>query len=451
MSVTATGYDEEEKRQLKEAVESLKQYNGGLVTETTHLVAPADADNSNKYISAVERGLHIVSPWWLLESASAGRWLEEGPFSGVFRGVVMAATGFAADDRTALRRAVAAGGGRFSEQLVRGRDADADAARFHAQRVTHLVACAPEGPKFEAAKEWGIPVVKVDWVRACARGGSYQPPQHFGFSRKEEGERRAWNSTTIAALPNSAVFAGCRICLVGFDDDDDDDDDDDNSSSRKSHGSTYGGGGGRGGGSGSAHVQEQQQQGNSSSGGTDAAAEQAAAASGPPTPKLTREMMMALDAVEGDAFFCFTNLMAELRDHFCSKLDHTNVGISAKVKKMERLINAKDAEVGRLLTNLKVSPTFYGFRWITLLMTQEWELPDVLRLWDTLLSDPRRFEFLTYFCVATVLSIRNELLQEDDFAFAVKALQRFDARVPMEHLLRSAHILYAQDFPSHTM
>ena len=191
--------------------------------------------------------------------------------------------------------------------------------------------------------------------------------------------------------------------------------------------------------------------GNSSSGGTDAAAEQAAAASGPPKPKLTQEMMMALDAVEGDAFFCFTNLMAELRDHFCSKLDHTNVGISAKVKKMERLINAKDAEVGRLLTNLKVSPTFYGFRWITLLMTQEWELPDVLRLWDTLLSDPRRFEFLTYFCVATVLSIRNELLQEDDFAFAVKALQRFDARVPMEHLLRSAHILYAQDFPSHTM
>ena len=71
------------------------------------------------------------------------------------------------------------------------------------------------------------------------------------------------------------------------------------------------------------------------------------------------------------------------------------------------------------------------------------ELPDVLRLWDNLLSDPRRFEFLTYFCVATVLSIRNELLQEDDFAFAVKALQRFDARVPMEHLLRSAHILYA--------
>ena len=127
VSVTATGYDEEEKRQLKEAVESLGgEYNGGLVTETTHLVAPADADNSNKYISAVERGLHIVSPWWLLESASAGRWLEEGPFSGVF-GSCGGGHGFRGGrpHGAATRRRRRRGA---SEQLVRGRDADADAA-----------------------------------------------------------------------------------------------------------------------------------------------------------------------------------------------------------------------------------------------------------------------------------------------------------------------------------
>ena len=38
-----------------------------------------------------------------------------------------------------------------------------------------------------------------------------------------------------------------------------------------------------------------------------------------------------------------------------------------------------------------MSPSFYGFRWLTLLMTQEFDLPDVLRLWDSLLSDSRRF------------------------------------------------------------
>ena len=48
-------------------------------------------------------------------------------------------------------------------------------------------------------------------------------------------------------------------------------------------------------------------------------------------------------------------------------------------------------------------------------------MPDVMRLWDTLLTDRNRFTFLTYFCVAVVLSIRNELIEKNDFAFCVKA------------------------------
>ena len=136
---------------------------------------------------------------------------------------------------------------------------------------------------------------------------------------------------------------------------------------------------------------------------------------------------------------------SELRDHFCSKLDHTNVGISYKVKVMEQLIQRKDAEVAKLLRRLRVSPTFYGFRWITLLMTQEFDLPDVLRLWDSLLSDTRRFDFLIYFCATMVLAIRDDLLQANDFAFAVKALQRYENRVPMHALLAQAVELYRAD------
>ena len=126
----------------------------------------------------------------------------------------------------------------------------------------------------------------------------------------------------------------------------------------------------------------------------------------------------------------------------CSKLDHTAVGISPRWRGWRSCAKTPCARCCRL----KVSPTFYGFRWITLLMTQEWELPDVLILWDSLLADRMRFNFLLYFCVATVLSIRDELIAKDDFAFAVKALQRFDARVPMHALLKKARALYAEDY-----
>lgn len=164
-----------------------------------------------------------------------------------------------------------------------------------------------------------------------------------------------------------------------------------------------------------------------------------------PAADVSPALLSALDDIEADAFFCFTNLMAEIRDHFCSKLDHTELGITAKITRMEKLIEAKDPELGRMLKRLRVAPTFYGFRWITLLSTQEWDLPDVLHLWDSLLADPHRFDFLLYFCVATVISIRDDLLENDDFAFAVKALQRFDGRVPMHALLHRAHAYYSED------
>lgn len=37
---------------------------------------------------------------------------------------------------------------------------------------------------------------------------------------------------------------------------------------------------------------------------------------------------------------------------------------------------------------LQVNPQFYAFRWITLLLTQEFDFLDCLRLWDSLLSNP---------------------------------------------------------------
>ena len=148
------------------------------------------------------------------------------------------------------------------------------------------------------------------------------------------------------------------------------------------------------------------------------------------------------EAVEADTFFCFTNLMAEVRDHFCSKLDHTELGITAKISELEVLLKQTDPELAAMLERLRVSPTFYGFRWITLLMTQEFDLPDVLRLWDSLLADSRRFTFLNYFCATMVLSIRDELLQANDFAYTIKALQSYGNAVPLETLLARALRLY---------
>lgn len=141
---------------------------------------------------------------------------------------------------------------------------------------------------------------------------------------------------------------------------------------------------------------------------------------------------------------------------------------------------------------LQIDPQFYAFRWITLLLSQEFPLPDVVRIWDTLLSDPagrcaqgggharrrrrrrvagrfrsadgraagsrlqgrgspvhphdpprppcraapRRMDCLLRVCLAMLLAVRAQLLA-GDFAANVKLLQRYPS-CDVDVLLRAA-------------
>jgi len=136
-------------------------------------------------------------------------------------------------------------------------------------------------------------------------------------------------------------------------------------------------------------------------------------------------------------FFCFTNLMGEIKDSFVKTLDHSKVGIRQKILDLNNILRVKDFELWEDLENKQLSPEFYSFRWLTLLLSQEFELPDVLRLWDSLLSDQFRFEYLLYVCVALLVDIREQLLL-GDFAESLKILQTYPP-TDMIHILDLAN------------
>ena len=56
------------------------------------------------------------------------------------------------------------------------------------------------------------------------------------------------------------------------------------------------------------------------------------------------------------------------------------------------------------------------------MLSQEFALPDVLRIWDSVLSDETRSDFLIDVCTAMVLVIREDILT-NDFAENMKLLQ----------------------------
>ena len=149
-------------------------------------------------------------------------------------------------------------------------------------------------------------------------------------------------------------------------------------------------------------------------------------------------------SVEADAFNCFTLLMAELRDTFVKSLDSSDTGLQGKMQTLQEFEYRLVPRVYRKLEELKILPHFYAMKWVMLLFTQNFELPEVLRLWDSLLADENRFTFFYYICIAVIVLNQEEILQ-GDFGEALSALQH-PKNMDVEVLLEVAAKLRAEDF-----
>ncbi|XP_009610516.1 uncharacterized protein LOC107801189 [Nicotiana tabacum] len=146
-------------------------------------------------------------------------------------------------------------------------------------------------------------------------------------------------------------------------------------------------------------------------------------------------------SAEADTFFCFVELLSGFRDHFCQQLDNSVVGIRSTITKLSQLLKEHDEELWRHLEmTTKVNPQFYAFRWITLLLTQEFNFADSLLIWDTLLSDPEGpQETLLRVCCAMLIIVRRRLLA-GDFTSNLKLLQNYPSS-NISHLLYVANKL----------
>jgi len=138
-----------------------------------------------------------------------------------------------------------------------------------------------------------------------------------------------------------------------------------------------------------------------------------------PDPKWRRH-------AEADAFFCFTNLMGRdgIRDNFLHLLDNTEWGIGSNMKRLFNLISRKDKAVFQVLEKLQLKPEFFAFRWLTLLLSQEFELPDVIAMWDFLFADKDLFDLLLHVCCAMIVLQRDTIL-DGDFSTVIKVLQNY--------------------------
>lgn len=137
---------------------------------------------------------------------------------------------------------------------------------------------------------------------------------------------------------------------------------------------------------------------------------------------------------EADTFYCFVSLMSEARDLFERTHDHDQSddagrGINAVLSRFMDRLQFLDAELHDSMTNQQIEPTYFAFRWFCCMLSQDFSLPDVIRIWDSIFADradvnPLRVGYLTDFCCALLINVREKLLYQA-FADNIKLLQHY--------------------------
>ncbi len=146
---------------------------------------------------------------------------------------------------------------------------------------------------------------------------------------------------------------------------------------------------------------------------------------------------------EADAFWCFFNLMSPVMDLYTKDLDGDKSGLRGNMDSMMETLAAKDPTVHAHLERLGIPPDFFAIRWFTLLMGGEFALPDVVRVWDSLLSTfggacgGDLLAHLRRVAVSMIVSIRDILLSLD-YSGTIQTLQKFPASVDLNMILRGA-------------
>ena len=127
------------------------------------------------------------------------------------------------------------------------------------------------------------------------------------------------------------------------------------------------------------------------------------------------------DNIEADSFWCFHNLMSKVSLSFVSPNDE---GLKIKSFIFEKCLAYIDEEIANKLEELAIKKEYYCYKWFMLLFSQEFELNDVLKLWDLIFSQEDKYYYVIYIGIAFLL-MKKDIIMEGDMYKIMTSLQNF--------------------------
>eukprot|EP00924_Labyrinthula_sp_SR-Ha-C_P011355 snap_masked-scaffold_36-processed-gene-2.55-mRNA-1 protein AED:0.01 eAED:0.01 QI:0/-1/0/1/-1/1/1/0/365 len=158
-----------------------------------------------------------------------------------------------------------------------------------------------------------------------------------------------------------------------------------------------------------------------------------------------------LKEVEADSFICLNYLLEKIEDHYTVE----QPGLIAMNITLEETIKRIDHDLYIHFQRLEVDFLQFSFRWFNCLLIRELKLTEIIRLWDTCLSEEDGFKGFYVHIAAALLVTFSPRLQSMDFQDLMVFLQDLPTsswtEKEIEELLGQAFILHElfKDSPGH--
>ena len=126
--------------------------------------------------------------------------------------------------------------------------------------------------------------------------------------------------------------------------------------------------------------------------------------------------------IEADSFWCFYNLMSKVSLAFVSA---RNRGLNAKSYVFEKCLEFVDKDIYEKLNTLNIRSEFYCYRWFILLFSQEFEINDLIKLWDIIFSKEDVYYFVIYISLG-IMIMKKDIIIKGEMVDVMPSLQNFE-------------------------
>jgi hypothetical protein len=111
-------------------------------------------------------------------------------------------------------------------------------------------------------------------------------------------------------------------------------------------------------------------------------------------------------AVEADAFWCLTKLVDDIQDNYTD----LQPGVHKMINKMKAVIEQVDSDALNHLESMDIIFMDFAYRWVACYLTREFNIFQIIRIWDTYMSEEEGFsQFHCYVCAALFLHFAPQL------------------------------------------